>query len=418
MTTLESPRRSRFICQRVTVHFIYSFSLQRKNGSYLVDPSALVKARRSWRAGTPISRRGIAPHLVVKPNSAWHEDRRLNGSVQGRRGSVGRLTRLFPIGGTCCIDIEIPKTPNGELDTHAIQGILHLVHLGHKERTVAAKSKLTLRRDGGADERVYHLFAGAVRELCEASDLKWLDEEFIDVDEETQSPWVVTVAEVEGAVADAFCSSGGLGDDPAREKMLRIREFEHDIAPIVFRSVSAELPLEPAYVDPPTPAGIPGLSSVNLNARLFVTMSRRSILCICPDKNSDPADYFVPGLLDVCEIIRSRWHMLIMMNTILDDTLRHLRDEGETEGSRRALSRTGRRRKLMFLREWLATSLEDPAIYVVAGDALSKIYRELAETFRIDELQTMLLGKINLLDGLYRDMLALRWMEETGERDE
>jgi hypothetical protein len=255
-----------------------------------------------------------------------------------------------------------------------------------------------------------------VNDFCQRASKKgsrvsWLDREkdLINAKVEAQNPWVVTAAEVEGKAADAFCSMGDAGDDPARTKMMRIRKYERDIVPLVFRSVTSDLVLEPAYVEPPTSVGIPGLYSVNIDARLFVTLSRRSIFCLCPDLNANPALYFLPGLLDLCETVRARWHTLVMINKYVDKLLPGLRGPKQT--------RLERREQLFTVRGMLVSTLEDPTIYIVAGDALSKLYSRLAEIFRLVELKRALIEKMDLVDRIYRDARELDWARSMADDD-
>ena len=98
----------------------------------------------------------------------------------------------------------------------------------------------------------------------------------------------------------------------------------------------------------------------------------------------------------------------IVMNRVLDRTLREF-DSRDKEIHRTSLTR--RRQKIKTLREWLATSLEDPSVYRVAGDAQFEIHRMLAGNSRLDQLQQMLLGKLELLERIYQDIVALRMLD-------
>jgi hypothetical protein len=416
MTEPARSQQSQFVCDALEVHFIYTFNLKAED-TYLVDPERIARSVKEVEDGVPNCRKGIAPHLEFKSDSSYVNPPEIDAKLEyphartpTKNGEVdaklGTLIRLFPTGCTCSISVRIPRMLGRQIDPVMIRGVLSLVRQRERSNHI---SKLTTRRGHKAPEAVYSLFVGKVRALCRACKLTWLEEDadFIDPTDEVQTPWVVTVAEVSGAVAEAFCSAGGPDDDPAKAKMLQIRRFEPDIAEIVFRSVSEEFRLEPAYVTAPTPEGVPGLFSVNVDARLFVNISRRSILCICRDVGRDPARYFVPGLLDICEMMRVRWHSLIMMNKVLDEAIRSLRKK--TSGVQQMNSEE-QLSAMMHLRDWLATSLEEPAIYVIAGDALSKIYEDLRVTFRIADLREMAAGKIEALDKMYQDYLQREWV--------
>jgi len=64
----------------------------------------------------------------------------------------------------------------------------------------------------------------------------------------------------------------------------------------------------------------------------------------------------------------------------------------------------------------MATSLEDPGIYVLAGDALSRLHESLKEIFSLRELRETILGKSDLLDRLYGDMIQSDWLEQLSRK--
>ena len=148
--------------------------------------------------------------------------------------------------------------------------------------------------------------------------------------DDAQSPWVVTVLEVDQPLADVFCDWFADEVDPAAAKAERIKPYHQDIARILFRSVSGmDFYLEPTYLSYSSEGPVPRFNSVNVDARLFVCISTRSILCICQDKGQDPGLYFIPAALDLYETIRSQWHMLVIMNKMLDGALDLVQDRSK-----------------------------------------------------------------------------------------
>jgi len=406
-TTYEQPE---LYCRSASVHFIYSFTLTSAGGNMLF-PKDLATADSHLKPGTPEERKtSISPHLALKTTSAWSREPEdpVPGRIGDLRASLQTLVRLFPSGGVCtfCVRAKSPASanspgqPDRRLRASDVQTILRLVD--------TPRSPLYFAEDGEAErqETLYGRFREIVSRLANGLGGKWMDAEYLeDADCDGQSPWVVTVLEVDGAAADAFCGLGDSGDDPARTKMMRLRKYERVVAPILFRSVAANLIVEPAYVQPPTPVGVPGLFSVNLDARLFVCMSRRSILCICESQEDNPASYFVPSLLDICEMVRARWNSLVLLNTYLDECLRSLLLARLAPSKRAEMVENAR-----SFRFRLATCLEDPSMYIVAGDALSKIQSDLSQVFRTDSLREGLLQKMKLLDQLYEDSIQLEWL--------
>jgi hypothetical protein len=233
--------------------------------------------------------------------------------------------------------------------------------------------------------------------------------DLINLEEESQSPWTITVLEVDEDIADDFCGAGDWGTNPAEGKMLRMQKYVDEVATILFRYPGGDdgdlMYLEPSYLKSPTVQGIPGLYSMGLEARLFIHVSRRSALCICADMDIPPTNRFMNDLLNLCEIVRGRWHMLIMMNQVLDHSLRDMATSNTNikDDEQQILS-------LRQLREWLSTALEDPGIYVIAGEFLSDLYQELEETFRIVELRKLVLDKLQLLEKIFRDTQEYRYL--------
>jgi Ni,Fe-hydrogenase III large subunit len=90
-----------------------------------------------------------------------------------------------------------------------------------------------------------------------------------------------------------------------------------------------------------------------------------------------------------------------MINKYVDKLLPGLRGPRQT--------RLERREQLFMVRGMLVSTLEDPTIYIVAGDALSKLYSRLAEIFRLVELKRALIEKMDLVDRIYRDARELDW---------
>ncbi len=435
MPNQKSSRTSTFQGHSATINFIYSFNLKDKD-SYIVLYEELTKKYKSIKEGIPEYRKGITPHLTFSPDCAYLEYRRpdkakvvyyrnINNKTRKVKRTlnvhISKITRFFRTGCTCTISVQIQPSTNKNstvrFDKEDILSILNLVSF--REREDADRGSELFVLPGNKKERLYNIFYKTVADICDKLKITWLahDCNLTDCKKEVQSPWIVTLVEVDGEVASSFCDPGGIGDDPARSKILEIRKYQHDIAPILFRSVSPDgLYIEPAYFDPPTPNGIPGIYSDNIDARLFVGMSRRSILCICRNRKADPAKYFLPGLLDVCEIIRTRWHMLILMNKVMDKAIRGVTSAVDTSAKKKntpQISANEQIKEFMYLQQWLATVLEDPGIYTVSGDALIKIYRELTKSFHIDELREMVLGKLNLLDNVYRNRQEFEYLEST-----
>lgn len=429
MNNQQQFKEQDFWCKRATVYFVYTFSLGEEK-SYLVDPTLLedmITSGPRFKKGIPEFRRGIMPHIEFAPCYGYVDYPSVTAQMRKNVDvEVGKLIRLFRTAGTCTIRITMEPPLGDYLITKDILRVLGLV--GRLKRNSDSTQHRMLTMEDASLRSVYDIFINTVEDLCERSNdhLIWLEKElpFIEPNKEVQSPFVVTVAEVDNEVSDTFCEVGETGDDdPTRSKMLRIRQYERHLAPILFRTLGSEeldnwLRLDPSYLDPPTPLGIPGLYNQNIDSRLYTHFSRRSILCICRDKEKDPASFLLPDILSVCELVRSRWHMLIMMNKELDNKLQGMRNQlnAYIAQPETPIDREGQVETLMRLRSWLYTSYEDPGMYLIAGDAMSKLYEHMQKSFRINELRENVQGKLTLLDRLWNDFEEYEWLRSSPNR--
>ena len=401
------PKAPLFRCRRARVFYTYSFTLT-KGGGIIQEPCKILNGDQG-ASGTPPSRQGIAPHLELKDNSGWKALPPVIGAFQHGGGkwpaTLSGLQRLFQIGGTCTFELDV-RSEGKPLFTPTLLALLSLTKTRSGKPDNIADGLLSLPDESGPLTSLYPRFAQTMGALTNDASVEWEDKKFLAEEDEPQSPWIVTVAEVDGPVASAFCDPAGPSRQPANEKALRRRRFENEVAQMVFRSISDQLPLEPAYLQPPFVGAISGLYSLNLDARLFVSLSRRAVLCVCRDSQKDPGAYFLPGLLDICELVRARWHALVILHKLLDQTIEAI---VLREGTRQ-----DRQTRIMEMRQRLATCLIDPTLYIVAGDALSKIYSDLRAIFRLEDLKGTLLSKMDIADRVHSDVQELEWMKQRG----
>ena len=395
------------LCRSATVHFTYSFALATKECRVLEPLTLYVKNSIEPNAtglqpGPPPLRKSIRRHLSLKSYEGWKSLPISRGTFAGRPVKIDTLLRILPAGGVCTFSVKLAHD-NDLLNSNEVLDLLRQADKRPQEYERSATPRLEI--EGNSAYSLYQRFVEIVEEFCSLHELTWLDQDHLSKGD-SQSPWVVTVLEVDGEAAEAFCGPGDAGDDPARAKMLRTRAFEPALAPLLFRSVAETLVLEPAYLQPPTPVGIPGIFNIFLDARLFVAVCRRSILCVTEDIGKAPADYFIPALLDACETIRARWNSLVMLNLQTDNILRDMARTFQMA------DRIKQRKRIAAFRLGLASYLEDPNLYVAAGDTLHKIQNHLAEVFRIEELKGTLTQKMELLDQIYGDLLELSWLEK------
>ncbi len=219
--------------------------------------------------------------------------------------------------------------------------------------------------------------------------------------EEPRTPWIVTVLDVEGELAGAFCPDQpniSLSTDSKQQI-----NYSKLIAPILYRSVTEEdFSLEPSYLLLPKRMNF---FNINLDSRLYVDISRRSILCISKDQNKNPGKYFIPVLLDISEMTFSRWQSLLIINKIIDEALKNFKGDNN-EYSLNAKERVER---IMNLIIKFSSCLEDMSNYFIGGDALREIHDKLLDNFKIDDLLSLTLSKIDMLEKYYKYSVEISW---------
>lgn len=419
-----------FTYQRGRFDLIFSYCLAHgEDPLHESDFRTIVKQGEQWTTSLPDDRKGaISPFLALDVPRAFKQILVGDALIEQKRVKVSALFRLFPVGGTLTLTFEFGARGKEPLTTKHLHELLAIT--GTSYGTKATNIDFPERTYASA----YHLFSALLKAECASlREKQGIPVSWYDKHESTatdglipQSPWLVTSFEVDGEVADAFCA----GTDGERvmtgdEKSARIAPYLHDIGPILFRSISGHnFPVEPTYRGPE--GGMDAslgnrLSSMHLDARMFVCSSRRNVLCVTRKLDADPASYFLPGVLGINELVRARWHALIVLNRNLDQVLRsytETRDVGDEESqdkvvsSRRAIEKVMLKR-IIRSRRWTTRVLDDQGIYLIAGDALASLYARGKEIFGLDELMTLLIRKSELVDRLHSDEQQKSWIERT-----
>lgn len=393
---------------RATIHFIYSFLPRLEEDQIVLQEKDFKRLYKS--CGKPDNRKGITPYLDLDLEMGFVQFPDYTGSLNDMAIIVKPMVRLFPLGSTCCLSIHASKKGGARLSTDDIHSLLCLVR--QKQGMSPSPKVIHVENE---EKSIYDVFQHILKQLVDKANAGheqegklsiMCNDHLLKTDPEPQTPWVVTVLELTEPAHKAFCDSFSNADSPLLAKSKAISAFEQDIAPILFRSVTgSDFQVEPAYIRSAYLEQRPGIYNMNVDARLFVHISRRSILCLCDRQKEDPAAYFIPVLLDLCEITRARWHALILMNKIMDESLKNFRS-GEGTTPKQRLER------IISLSDRFATCLEDPGTFVCSGDALREIHERLKDTFRIKDLAEVILRKLDMLERLYRHGLEMRWAEK------
>jgi hypothetical protein len=415
-----------FRYDRLQLHFIYSFCLSNGREPLYSGEFEKILKQPEWTREIPRDRQGgITPFLQLTLMRAYKSVDFGTVNVNGRHVKLSGLFRLFGIGGTLTLSMDLEPGKSKKLtttDAHELLKVLRMSHSDSVEPLICGKEKYSSLLD---------LFRTTLLRECEAlaqgtgCHIRAYDRGENLVDHSmAQSPWLVTVFQVSDEEAKAFCS--GIDANTivsSEEKTQHILPYYHEIGPILFRSVSGEnFPVEPTYRG--REGGIKSssnglLSNMHLDARMFVCSSRRNVVCVAKSLEDEPASYFLPGILGINEGVRARWHALIMLNRSLDGILDRYGvtvDVGEqvpagstkTIESRRA-SEGELLREIVLLRRWIARVLDDPGIYTISGDALAALYDRGKEVFSLDELKRLLLEKADLVDRLHAYEQQLSW---------
>ena len=222
------------------------------------------------------------------------------------------------------------------------------------------------------------------------------------IEQESHVPWMITCLELDqGKALNTFCSSfpGDSRVKANKKKLSQIAKFEKYIAPFIYRAVGhgyEELEIDPAHDSFQEFSKLNGFNNCYLDARLYIHMSRRSILTITRNNYKQPASYVLPTLFDLCELTHTRWQALIVLNMVLDKYVKVF--------SNHKIDKYTPSQKLqiiMIVIKKSLSNLENPTNYVVSGDSLREIHELLVNTYKLDKLDKMALRKSELLETIF-----------------
>ena len=138
------------------------------------------------------------------------------------------------------------------------------------------------------------------------------------------------------------------------------------------------------------------LKNYSHHADLFYTIGKRGALAITHDLNCNPSYYAIPTLLNLVEILRSRWHLGSIVNLKLDDTLQLI---ARSKNLEIVLD------DIFLCRALFGFFLQNPAPYLFDGGAITEIAEAGEETFWLKRLTLETERKFDVLDKLLKDQL-------------
>jgi hypothetical protein len=144
----------------------------------------------------------------------------------------------------------------------------------------------------------------------------------------------------------------------------------------------------------------PYIQNYAWDSRTLMWFSKTSSLFACCDKSIIPAIVIKNSLLDVLEILRTRWHMSILINAQLDLDLENFCPQASSKNLE-ILEKLNKRRRRF------ASYLHDPLPYIFEGGSVSEIASVAAEEMQLNELRHMTIEKFATLDKLHADQMKI-----------
>lgn len=365
------------------------------------------------------------------------------------RLTIRPLIRYFASGMSVSFKITIKHKEGLNFNEHELYKVLHLVGMNQncpsnyiicfKHSDMVSDydlfsneehiNKYFSRHDGIIKITLYNLFKlinqrcileplktrfrasekSSVKMLCSSFTIKQDNDELnLFQEPEAQSPWVVSSIELsEGCYSEfSSCYEDSKMQVLGTEKAKKLKKYVNSITPLLFRGPDLNLldfKFDATYYHySEWESDYLSNYSIHFDNRLFVQMSRRSILTITREdgiKKHYPGKYFIPSLLDICEIVRVRWQTLVILNYISDLHIRAIKTGDYFEETNDLVSSSGIEQIInqIYL---LSTCLDSVSSYVVSGDALREIQERMNDTFRLEELSRLVLKKAEILEKL------------------
>jgi hypothetical protein len=157
------------------------------------------------------------------------------------------------------------------------------------------------------------------------------------------------------------------------------------------------------------------LANLCLDERLFFTLSTRGAIAITPKLQGLPSCFVVPSLLNLCEILRMRWHISVLVNNLLDQEIDRLAGPPEEA---LAVNTTRLLETVYTWRILWASFLRDPVPYLFDGGSVMEVADVAERALRLERLRSDACQKFEILDLLVRDLMERRRLEDVWSRME
>ncbi len=252
----------------------------------------------------------------------------------------------------------------------------------------------------------YSLFVNPPSWAPAAANELWNEREVIDFsqpNQSSQSPFVFTIAQVE------------------RKSFLRFRkhpslESNREIASILCKLTLDNRSIERDYSNLsenyiryviPYDNKRKGLINLCLDKRLFFTISRRGAIALTADLKGIPSYFVIPSLLNLCEILRARWHMGSIVSARLDQAIADMGRSVSEKNTANTLNPLQLMETMFKWRILAGAFLRDPTPFLFDGGSVSEVAEIAERLIWLDRLCEETKRKFEMLDQLVRDYLNI-----------
>ena len=137
-----------------------------------------------------------------------------------------------------------------------------------------------------------------------------------------------------------------------------------------------------------------GLRNFSHHKKLFYTISKRGGIALSSDFSQNPGYFVIPSLINVIEILRTRWHLGNIVNISLDDAIQKaaLSDKLDVVLN-----------DIFKCRALFALFLQDPVPYLFDGGAITELAEFAEKEFWLIKLRDDTYRKFQALDYLIND---------------
>lgn len=145
------------------------------------------------------------------------------------------------------------------------------------------------------------------------------------------------------------------------------------------------------------------LKNYSHHSDLFYTIGKRGALAVTPSFYNNPSYYAIPTLLNLTEILRSRWHLGSIVNLKLDDLMEVISHEKNLKKLQD---------EVFNCRVLFGLFLKNPAPYLFDGGAITEIAEIGESIFWLNKLSVEMDKKFKIIDNLLDDIYSRQRFNE------